>query len=408
MPQKERTLIPSRRYDLQLKIKGLDYSNDLYRLRLTSSVNSPYQIVSLDMFIDPNDIILERIFGRDPLKLNIRLLGDVEYISEQIDLELMYIKGGFQLGMKNEYSEIRQSDRSSFNIIAVCRNPFKTITYPVNEVYLDTTIEGILEDLVSKSGSTLQIDKEGLNDEKIDQIIVPSTTLYKSIQYLDRRFGIFRGACVVFCRYDNKLFIKNITSKTKMNQTFTVYQLASDSPDNTKIISSSLDGHTFYTYDKIDTRYSNNVKFSVAANIEKYIMTPKDQLYYVLEKNLKDICSENGVIYQNKNVEFDSILEQRETSIKDPCAYETSDTFVVAKMSKYIANMSTVSVNLERNLPILNLINIGEAVKLVCKTVEYIDVSGKYILKSTDIDFRKEKDWQCVAKLDLIRTNQTI
>ena len=409
MPQTERTYVPSRRYDLQLKIKDKDYTNDLYQLRLVSSVNSPYQIFRMNLFVDPDDIILEKLFGKEAMKLNIRLLGDVEYPREEIDFNLMYIKGSFQINSRKTLSmDISQKERSTLTITAICRNAFKTITYPVNEVYSNITIREVLEDLAGKAGVTLKLDSEDINNERIDQLIIPQTTLKKAIDYLDRRFGIFNGAAIYFCNYENKLYIKNISSKVKMNQTFTLYQLSTDI-ENEETIKKCDDGKNFYTYSTIDTNYSGNVKLSVEATTERYIMTPKDQFYYVLEKDVKDVSSQYGIIYQNKKVDFDDdALSNREKTFEDPCAYETSETFAIAKISKYVANLSTISVMLERNLPILNLMNIGEAVKLNSQVIEFTALSGKYVLKSTDLQFHKQRDWQTTARLDLIRTNQTI
>jgi len=408
MPQQERTYVPTRRYDLQLKIKDKDYTNDLYQLRLVSSVNSPYQIFRMNLFVDPDDIILEKLFGKDSMKLNIRLLGDVEYAREQIDFNLMYIKGSFQINSRKTLSmDAGQKERSTLTITAVCRDAFKAISHSVNEVYSNIIIKEILEDLAGKAGVTLKLDSEDINSERIDQVVIPHTTLKKAIDYLDRRFGIFNGAAIYFCSYDNKLYVKNITSKVKMNQTFTLYQLATDI-ENEEIIKKCDDGKNFYTYSTIDTNYSGNIKLSVEANRERYIMTPKDQLYYVLEKDVKDVSSQYGIIYQNKKVEFDESLNSREKSFEDPCAYETSETFAIAKISKYVANLSTISVMLERNLPILNLMNIGEVVKLNSQIIEFTDLYGKYVLKSSDIEFYKQRDWQTTCRLDLIRTNQTI
>ena len=408
MPQQERTYVPTRRYDLQLKIKDKDYTSDLYQLRLVSSVNSPYQIFRMNLFVDPDDIILEKLFGKDPMKLNIRLLGDVEYAREQIDFNLMYIKGSFQINSRKTLSmDTGQKERSTLTITAVCRDAFKAISHSVNEVYSNIIIKEILEDLAGKAGVTLKLDSEDINSERIDQVVIPHTTLKKAIDYLDRRFGIFNGAAIYFCSYDNKLYVKNITSKVKMNQTFTLYQLATDI-ENEEIIKKCDDGKNFYTYSTIDTNYSGNIKLSVEANRERYIMTPKDQLYYVLEKDVKDVSSQYGIIYQNKKVEFDESLNSREKSFEDPCAYETSETFAIAKISKYVANLSTISVMLERNLPILNLMNIGEVVKLNSQIIEFTDLYGKYVLKSSDIEFYKQRDWQTTCRLDLIRTNQTI
>jgi len=71
--------------------------------------------------------------------------------------------------------------------------------------------------------------------------------------------------------------------------------------------------------------------------------------------------------------------------------------------------MATLTFRIERNLLIENLLNTGEAVKFNTGTVEYSDLSGKYILRSTELILTKgqTQDWTSVAKVNLMRTNKT-
>ncbi len=49
MAEKKRVLTPTRGYDIQLKIKDLDYTNDLRSVRIVSAINTAYQIVILNI-----------------------------------------------------------------------------------------------------------------------------------------------------------------------------------------------------------------------------------------------------------------------------------------------------------------------------------------------------------------------
>ena len=64
---------PSRSYDFQIKIKDVNYTQDLYRVQIATSITAPYQVIILDLFIDPQDIIAESLYGKDKIKINIRL-----------------------------------------------------------------------------------------------------------------------------------------------------------------------------------------------------------------------------------------------------------------------------------------------------------------------------------------------
>lgn len=400
---------PGRSYDFQIRIKDTDYTQDLYRVQIATSVTSPYQVIILDLFIDPQDIIAESLYGKDKIKLNIRLLQQSKELAEQVDFELMVLDSKFQLPMSPVINKpnSNQKDRSSIRITTVPRIPFKTMTSICNSVYITRTVKQIIEDAISSSGVSLKYDTSGQNSEVIDQVVVFPTTVYKAISYLDRTFGLFNGIPIYFCDYTNTLHIKNLTDKMKKSQVFTVYQLSQDG-DNSKIIKDSMSGKVFYTYDKIDTSYSGNSVFSVLSKNINHIVKPRDTLYSIISQDLNDICSDYGLISKNSNTNIDSNISSRLRYYIDHSGYDDNETFANASISKRISSLSTLSLNLERNLPILELTKVGEVVKFNPQTVEYIDLSGKYILKSSDLIFNREGEWQATGRMNLIRTNKII
>jgi hypothetical protein len=358
--------------------------------------------------MDSNDIILTKLYGQDPIKLSIKLTREQSFVSEQLDFELMMIRNDYSITNKDQLSQNKQIDRTLINIITIPRKPFKTITNHVNNVYLNQTLRQIIQDLCKKSNSTLIYDSDGENTQIIDQVLIPPTTLYKTIQYLDEKFGLYSGASIIFCQYDNKLYIKNLASKMNKNQTFTIYQLALDDKDNSKIISTCSDGKNFYTYAPIKNNYVGNQRFSTISKTTRFIAKPSDKLFTLLENDLQTICQKNGLISKNNNIDFDPELSNRITYEINETGYENSNTSIIANISKKISNLSTIIVGIERNLPILQLINVGESVKFNTKIIEHTNLSGKYILKSSDINFQKQGGgWQTTCITNLMRTNQS-
>jgi len=400
---------PGRSYDFQIKIKDVNYTQDLYRVQIATSITAPYQVIILDLFIDPQDIIAESLYGKDKIKINIRLLQQSKELAEQVDFELMVLDSKFQLPMSQTINKTNsnQKDRSSIRITTVPRIPFKTMTSICNSVYLTNTLKEIVEDLADKVGVSLIYDEIGQNPEKIDQVIIYPTTLYKAISYLDNTFGLYSGIPVFFCDYTNRLYVKNLTQKMNKSQVFTIYQLSQDG-DNSKIIKDSVDGKTFYTYDKIDTSYSGNSVFSVLAKTLKYIVKPRNTLFTTIEQDLDHICATHGLISRGKKTHIDSNISSRLKYYIEQIGYNSDDTFINSSISKRISSLSTLSFNLEKNLPIIQLTKVGEVIKFIPKTVEYMDLSGKYILKSSDLIFKREGEWQATGRINLIRTNKTI
>lgn len=403
----ELKFLPTRSYAFELTIKGKQYTQDLYNVRITSSIVAPYQVIVLDVFVDSNDIIMDKVYGQDPCNLIIWLLGQDGQEADYIKLDLLIIDLNIPLSSKTEISMSGQKERTPLTITTVIRPAFKTITTIVNEVYEEPiTVKEVIEDLVSKIGASIQYDSDKQNTEKIEQLVVPPTTLYKAIRYLDNTFGLYDGVPVYCCDYENKVHIMNLSSRMKRSQTFTVDQLAIGS-DSTEAMKKSTDGNYFYTYDTITTQYKGNATYAVLAKNLKYIVKPRDTLFHIIEHDLDTICGDYGLISKIKRVPIDTNISHRETYYINHTGYEYNESFAISAVAKMIASMSTISINLEKNLPILNLITVGEPVKFKPRTVEYIDFGGKYILKASDLRFKREGEWQAIATIHLVRTTRT-
>lgn len=410
----------TRNYDIQLTIEDKDYTLDLVSLRVLSSLSTAYQVVLLNMSIDPNDILLEKIFGSGMFKLSIRLLGQSGEIQEQVDLELMFIKADYSTIEKSQMSEGVQKDRVPYTVSTVCRKPWKTMNSLVNRVFINTTLSDIVNTLASDVGTTVEFDTYNQNTEVIEQIVIPPTTFYKVIKeydnnsqdsydgFLERYYGLFDGISGVFCRYDNKVFIKNLASRIRMNQTFTIYQLAGGG-DDTDIIENSYDGKIFYTYDQISSDYSGNAKMAVLAPTIRNIISPNDSLTYTYEQDLQDMADQYGLVYKNSKIEVDpNISTTSRIRYESGFGKEGCQSSCNTRAARAVSDLSTISVNVERNLPILNLMNVGECVKYIPRTLEFVDVSGKYILWSSDLSFSKSGSWEATATINCIRTNRKI
>jgi len=50
---------------------------------------------------------------------------------------------------------------------------------------------------------------------------------------------------------------------------------------------------------------------------------------------------------------------------------------------------------------------VGSCVKFKTETVEYMDISGQYILQMSDLNWNREgKEWSNTCRLKLVRTNK--
>jgi len=425
MPEKpsETVYTPNQLYVIKVMIKGLDYTNDTVDIVLTSSLSTAYQVVDITFNLDPNDVIIEDIFGGEPIKITIILNRELEYPGPSIEMELMYLTSDFMLTSKDEISRQTQKDRTPFKITTICRRPFKTMASLVNDVFIGQNLNSIISSLGKSVGTTVVYDSNGQNTTTIDQVCIPPMPFYKAIKeynkgdpdifdgYLDQRFGLFSGTPGIFCQFDNKVYIKNLTAKIRMDQAFTVYQLSAGADNKiTKKIYDDADntGKVFYTYDIIHTAYAGTARFADVGSSIKQIVRPKNSLTLILPMDLADVAEKYSLFYSQKQKSlFIDEFSKRTRYYNEDTGNEKDMTQFYSRFGRSVSDMSNISLNLERNLPILNLINVGECVKFKPTTIEYQDFEGKYILWSSILHFTKQGPmWASTAQINLNRTNK--
>lgn len=419
MPEKKKKNIPSQTYDIEIKIKDLDYTNDLRSLKIISSLASPYPVFEFTLVVDPDDVVLEGLFGEDIIKLTLMSVGRDEALQEELDMKLMLLDTDQPLGGGKQLELNEQKNRTKLTFMAVCVDSFKTITSNVNEVFLNNNIKGVIQQLVSDyTNAELKMDSEGANQENIPQLVIPPTTLYRVIKekghrtymdgYLDNQFGLFDGIPAVYCTYDNILKIMNLTKRMKKSQDITIYQLSEDG-DHKKIYDKSIEGESYYTYTEIKNTYSGNSKFSSLSKNIRHIVKPSDKLYHIIEQDLNDVVANYGTIDKNKKVQFNKDLSNRTRYNISNSGHEESEIFANSDVASLIGNMSSIEIGVERMLYIEPLLNVGSVVKFDPEKINYIDYEGKYILYSTLVNFSREgPDWSPTCNIKLVRTNKTI
>lgn len=395
-------------YDFTLRVGENDYSTDLTRVEIRSSVTLPYQHIFLDVFMDPRDILSEQLFGQQPIKLIIRLKGKQPETLEEIVFDLMYIdtEGSYAPAQKSYLSD--QVERSIVRFKTICSEPYKTMTTMVNKVYFNSTPTTIIGDLInSYTKGILNYDDMGQSKLAIDQLLIPPTTIYGVVQYLDRTYGVFNGPLGFHCSFDNKVKVQNLSYKPKSAQKFTLYLIATDR-DNSDIFEND-DPAFFYTKTAVTSSYKGNSIFSVSAPTRRYIVKPKDTLFRNIDINLQSFSKKYGVIEKNNDSIYYNAQtinpEKRISYHKDQTGYDTDQTFINSNLSRRISDMAVTTATIEGNLALLNLMEVGEHIKIVSHVDDHLKLGGAYILKGSDIQFMKANAWESAAKIYLSRTN---
>jgi hypothetical protein len=347
-------------------------------------------------------------------------LGEDQSVYEDIEWELLNI-GVLQtrLPVRSQLAEDnqkagQQKERMSYVVKAIPKKSFELMSTYINTIYFSASMKGILDDIFSNhvniNSDSYIIDQDNINTGLYIQVLIPPTSLSKIIDYLDDSFGIYSGALGFFCNFDNTLEVMNLTTRINKDSTFTIYHMSSDSAQNEKLQEKTFDGNHFISYAAIKTDYAGNTKFADVGTNSYFISKPRNNFVIIRDYNLNDICSDYGLIYQSDYMFINDVVEGRKryyTHVEEDVEAE-NDISIKAKLARDMSNLTYTSIDLDRNILLTKLFDIGSAVTLDTKTVQYHGVSGKYIFHSSDIFFTRTREWTPVATVNLIRTNKLI
>jgi len=398
---------PGITYDFILKIGDEDRSTDLTKVEIRSTVSAPYQHIFLDVLMDAHDLLLYDMFGQQLIKLSIILKGKVPEDLEQVNFELMYIDTDTEYRTGQASDQGDQFERTKVRLKTVCVDAYRTMSTMINKIYFNKTPYDIITDLASIVGAEIEYDTAGRSSLAIDQLLIPPTTFYNVVNYLDRTYGVFNGPMAFHTTYDNKIKLQNLNSKPNMAQAITLHLLATDM--NMEPITTSMDPKVFYTTSPVVSSYKGNAVFSVEAPIIKYIVKPRNVLSNTINVELESFAYTYGIIEKNNpRIYYNSSAINSSKRIgyeKDQTGYDNDRTFIVANLSQNIADMATTIATVSGNLPTLNLMVVGDHVKIISHSADHIKLGGSYILKGSDIQFVKATTWESMARLYMTRTN---
>jgi hypothetical protein len=100
-------------------------------------------------------------------------------------------------------------------------------------------------------------------------------------------------------------------------------------------------------------------------------------------------------------------LINRTRYFNEDTGYEESKIIFNSSLAKSLCDLSTISLDIERNIDIKHAFNIGDCIKFKPLTVSYAALEGKYILFRTDLNFTRRNQWISTCNFTLIRSNKT-
>ena len=109
-------------------------------------------------------------------------------------------------------------------------------------------------------------------------------------------------------------------------------------------------------------------------------------------------------------VNLDPNLNEREVYVINHSGDNDSDVYANVRTGRQIIGMSEVRVGIRDSVYLLHLVNVGEPVKLKTTTEGEQNLSGKYLLKSSDLVFDRSQNnvWATATIITLMRTNKYV
>jgi len=167
----------------------------------------------------------------------------------------------------------------------------------------------------------------------------------------------------------------------------------------------------YYTFENIMMNYAGNAKLASLSSTVRHITKPAKALSSINEIDMDDNTQRYGLTTQRKKLEFDRDIRNTKLryDITEPgysVSYDTDTTSFESRDAASFADLTTLSIALERNLRLLNLMDVGECVEYKPFSFEETALAGKYILWSSDIILTKAGIWECSARINLVRSNR--
>jgi len=431
---------PTEGWQFEVIIGEFDYTDDMISLRIASSLTGVYSIFTLNMLLNPNDILVQQIYGHKSIQLTMRQYGhtgpdNISPISNDLRIELMYISADFNIPISEDIiNQISNKDLIPFGMIAVPAIAFRLMTNYSNVLYNSITPMDAILDLtmgdnapdVEQVRTEFDRSSPNLNETPIPQLIIPPTTLKNGIEYINNNFGVYKGMTSIFCNIDpltaengvSGIVLRCLDLSYRMQEgakeiLLNVTQLSNTGED--AIIDAPFNGKDLFTYQPILSEYMANSIYAAEANNVSYIGKPSNSLFIRHDYNLQEFANTEGyglIDGSDKEVFVNPILRNRQRIDLDTNGYQEdgngdfNTTQHYSELINKIATLSRLTITMEKDTPIEKLLWIGEPIKFISNTADYVKLTGRYILHSSDIRWEKSTEWQMFSTLKIIRTNR--
>lgn len=378
-------------YDIELTSLDRNLSKHINSISIIGSIRMIYNLIVINISLNPKTLTINKIFGQHKLKLTIKFTSENKTILESIDAELLVLKTDYQMESQEWNKSEDIPNLVPINLYCIPLNSFnlmsKHVNKTINERNQKRPIDAISE-IIESNFSNYEIDKKNANPEYIDQILIPPMPFIRSIRYLENYFGIFNGPTFCFHRFtDNTLTLWDLKNRMTTNPKSIFHFLGLSTAVTEIQTSETVDYSNIYHIDgRINSKISSNKNIVKYGKDHKTILKPYDKLYEVNDAN---ISSFNYSYYNQNKLVYNEEIERMIVHNDFTGFTNNNINFVNSQLSKYYSSLFIIDFATRRNFHIFPLTRIGEPFKIITNIAEHINYQGKYILSSSIVTLHK-------------------
>lgn len=407
-------------YFIDVTIGETSFNSELMKMSVFSSIKSPFNYVTLTFKSDPKKFLIEKIYGREPIKVSIHLTTEQMQLIENVEMELLFLKSNIPIAPEPQQAMQSTPDPAKIQVLTVPRKATYYINVIVNKVFLNKPMYDVISGLIEQTGAKPDILKSGINPHVIDQIVIPAIPFNKAIGYIHEKWGICSGPLQYFSHFsEDKIIVRDLSKSIKEQEQLIIHQLALDGK-TAEVIKKCTDGINYYTRHFFRTTYDANIALSKIAYQVKHIVQPSDKLTDTVEYDVDELCKKHGIISKSSNLIYDPSIKSSELFIQDSTGFESNPESCYQKISRLIPFLSKITLDVEGDMRLLNLTKVGFPVRFKTYTIENLDLDGKYILTYSKFTFDRDLKgrgsrtgklvgsdiWTTTCKLEIGRTTK--
>jgi len=409
-------------------------------LRIINSIRSPWPIFEFYVSADNQMVIEKNMYGASDIQIKIWYSGqEGEKQGNPVTFDLIYMESNLDLPPKYEhngiYEDQEEGQRRQILFKCLSKPAVQTMTAYVNRLWEEEVAIrpiDLIKELLVLNDIEYRIFEDGVNENKVSQVLVPPMTMKSATDYINEKYGIFSGPMFRYANYAGQFCMWDLKKmyEAYKNIGFTRHHKYPSYIETEGLFEEINDlvidlDDNFATYDMVQSLHYANSNVLKYGYDNTYIYHPHEDIAYFVKKNLDEIVTDYGIWHDSDKLKYNTILKNRKIYYSDMKGFETGDGYsgeysdhsLTSDMSNSFKDAASIKFTLYRNVKIHLCQKVGEVLYLK----PYSDhekfpgsnYEGGYLVSDSEIILTRvqrggqEDNMNCIAFLTGYRTVQS-